>query len=69
LANITRNITIEDLVSQIPESVNFLREKGIVCIICGEPVWGTLHELAIRKGFSDSEVEEMTKELNGLTGE
>jgi len=68
LKKITKDILIEDLVTQIPESVNYLREKGIVCIICGEPVWGTLSELAIRKGSSDSEVEEMVKVLNQLTG-
>lgn len=36
--NITKDITIEDLVEEIPESVRYLSEKGIKCIACGEPI-------------------------------
>ena len=39
------NIYIEDLVNDYPEVVSPLAELGIVCIACGEPVWGTLNEL------------------------
>jgi iron-sulfur cluster repair protein YtfE (RIC family) len=66
LAAVSKDITIEDLVVQIPESVNFLREKGIVCIICGEPVWGTLSELAERKGLSVKEIDEIIDYLNSI---
>ncbi len=63
---ITKDIYIEDLVKEIPNSVNFLREKGLVCIKCGEPVWGTLEELAKQKKFSDEEVSSLVIELNRL---
>jgi iron-sulfur cluster repair protein YtfE (RIC family) len=64
--NITGNTMIEDLVEQLPESVSFLREKGIVCIVCGEPVWGTLAEVARQKGLSGEAIEAAVEELNQL---
>ena len=47
---ITKEITIEELVEKIPNSVKYLMEKGIKCIACGEPIWGTLEEAALEKG-------------------
>jgi methionine synthase II (cobalamin-independent) len=63
---ITKNITVEDLVEKIPNSASFLRTKGLVCIQCGEPIWGTLEELAKSKGFSDKEISEMILDLNTM---
>lgn len=62
----TKNITVEDLVEKIPNSVSFLRMKGLVCIQCGEPIWGTLEELAKSKGFSDKEISELILDLNTM---
>ncbi len=50
---ITEDVLIEDLVREFPESVRTLSERGIVCIRCGEPYWGTLKELAAEKGITD----------------
>ena len=61
---ITKEILIEDLVKEYPVSVTFLREKGIRCLACGEPIWGTLEEAALSKGFSDEEIEQIVYELN-----
>jgi hypothetical protein len=47
------NITIEELVATIPQAPGVLRRFGIVCIQCGEPVWGTLEEVAREKGIQD----------------
>lgn len=63
---ITKDIQIEDLVDQVPESVLFLRKKGIVCVVCGEPVWGTLYEMAKQKGFTDDNIDQLVDELNQL---
>lgn len=62
---ITRDIYIEDLV-QKSGAVSYLAEKGIKCIACGEPIWGTLEEAAQEKGFSDSEIDTFVRELNAL---
>ena len=59
-------IVVEDLIELKPEAVDFLRKKGIVCVLCGEPVWGTLEELASEKGFSKDEIEQIVNELNTL---
>lgn len=63
---ITKNISIEELIEEIPASVKYLMEKGIKCIACGEPIWGTLEDAAKEKGFSDTEIEKFVSELNSL---
>ncbi len=60
---ITKQIEIEDLVRSYPASIKFLAEKGIKCIACGEPIWGTLEEAAKEKGFSDSALDQIVFEL------
>lgn len=64
--NITKDITIEELVETIPESVRYLSEKGIKCIACGEPIWGTLEDAAKEKGFSDDEINQFIEEIQKL---
>lgn len=59
---ITPDTTIEEIVEDYPELVRPLREFGIKCIACGEPVWGTLKENAEVKGIKN--VEEIVVELN-----
>lgn len=63
---ITKDIYIEDLVRIKVESVSYLADKGIKCIACGEPIWGTLEEAAREKGFGDAEIEAFVRELNQL---
>lgn len=65
---ITKDILVEDLVERIPDSVTFLRERGLVCILCGEPVWGTLNELAKTKKFTDEEIDTLVDQLNKMPG-
>jgi len=50
---IDKNVYIEDLVNDHPEVIAPLSEIGIVCIACGEPVWGTLGELIDKKGLQN----------------
>jgi methionine synthase II (cobalamin-independent) len=61
---ITSNISIETLVGIYPQSVHWLRERGIACIICGEPIWGTLGQLASDNGYTKDEVERLVAEMN-----
>ncbi len=63
---ISKDITIEELVNTLPEAVTYLREKGIRCIVCGEPIWGTLEAAAQEKGFSEKEIEQFVKDLNQM---
>ena len=66
LMELTKDITIEDLVNQKVESVRYLADKGIKCIACGEPIWGTLEQAAREKGFSDEEIAVFVRDLNQL---
>ena len=43
--DLTLDIEIEDLVREYPRAAGFLTKKGVRCIRCGEPIWGTLGEL------------------------
>lgn len=63
---ITKDIQIEELVDNYPFSVRYLMEKKIRCIMCGEPIWGTLEEAAKEKGFDDTSVSLFVAELNEL---
>jgi len=46
---ITKDMEIEDLARDYPDAVGLLLKKGIVCIQCGAPIWGTLEEVGQRK--------------------
>lgn len=59
--------TIEELVTELPASVAYLMEKGIKCIACGEPIWGTLESAAKEKGFDDEQIKTFVDELNRLS--
>lgn len=63
---IDKTITIEDLVEDYPFSVQYLSEKGIRCIKCGEPIWGTLEEACKEKGFANEQIEIFLSELNEM---
>lgn len=63
---ITKNIEIEDLVRNFPFSVKYLMEHGIRCIACGEPIWGTLEEAAIEKGFNQQQIMVFVDEMNQI---
>ncbi len=63
---ITKETTIEELVTILPESVSYLMEHGIRALICGEPIWGTVEEIILSKGFSQEQLDKMLKELNEL---
>ncbi len=63
---ITRQITIEELVVVKPEAVTYLMEKGIRCLVCGEPIWGTLESAAKEKGFTDDDIDKFVDDLNKI---
>jgi len=63
---IDKTISIEELIHRVPSSVKFLSEKGIQCIVCGEPIWGTLEEAALEKGLTQEEIAAGVDELNKM---
>ncbi|OGU57479.1 MAG: DUF1858 domain-containing protein [Ignavibacteria bacterium GWF2_33_9] len=63
---ISKDTTIEEMVTDFPPSVKYLMEKGIRCIRCGEPIWGTLESAALEKNFSNDDIDIFVMELNEL---
>ncbi len=64
---INKDIYIEELVNNYTFSIRYLAQKGIRCIACGDPVWGTLEEAAKEKGFQDSDIQSFVDELRDLS--
>ena len=50
---LTEESTIEELVTRFPQTVNVFIKHGIPCIVCGEPLWGTIKENAEKYGVKD----------------
>ena len=63
---ITKDITIEELIEAVPASVEYLMKEGIRCIVCGEPIWGTLEEAAEEKGFGEEDIDRFVNDLQKL---
>lgn len=66
---ITKDIYIEELVNHYPFSVRYLSQKGVKCIACGEPIWGTLEEAAKEKQFNDDEIAAIVEEMKKMAEE
>lgn len=52
-AEITLDSSVEKLVEEYPKAVGWLVERGVICVVCGEPFWGTLGELIRQKNVPD----------------
>jgi len=63
---VTKEIEMEDLVNELPEAVGYLREEGIRCLRCGEPIWGSLEDASKEKGYTDKDIEGFVKDLNKI---
>lgn len=51
---------IEDLVREHPETIKVFTKHKMPCIICGEPLWGTIEENTIRYNVN---LDELLKDL------
>ncbi len=47
---ITEDMTVEEVLERYPETVKVFMDLEIPCLVCGEPLWGTLKETAERYG-------------------
>jgi hypothetical protein len=63
---VRRDTPVEDLLVSVPNVVRYLIERGLPCLVCGEPAWGSFEELARRSGKSDRDIETMLDEMNVL---
>lgn len=60
---------IEEILEKIPGAAGVLRRHGIVCLACGQPVWGSLEENARRAGIEDLQavLDDLARGLDGVT--
>lgn len=64
---ISKDMLIEDLVEEYPKLIGPLKLEGIVCLACGEPLWGTLEQQAEEKGLLN--IDEIVSRMNKLLDE
>ena len=62
------DLSVEELVEVYPKAIGFLADRGIVCIRCGEPYWGTLRDLAATKGL-DGQIDAIVDDLRQVLAE
>ncbi|MEA3288426.1 MAG: DUF1858 domain-containing protein [Candidatus Marinimicrobia bacterium] len=64
---INKEMLIEDLVQEYPKLIGPLKVEGIVCLACGEAVWGTLEAQAAEKGITN--IDEIVDRMNLILDE
>jgi hypothetical protein len=57
--------SVEELVARFPAAVSIMLRHNLPCLVCGEPVWGTIGELARSNGWSDQAITSLVEELKG----
>jgi hypothetical protein len=64
---ITPEMTIEEVLTRWPSTAKVFVKWGLKAMVCGEPAWGTIKELAERSGVSDIEglCRELSEEAEG----
>ncbi len=63
---ITASDHVDDLIERFPELNQFLMERGIFCVKCGEVFWGPLGDLISSKG---QDAEKILADINARFGE
>ncbi len=59
---ITKDSTIEEVVTKFPQTIKVFQDFGVPAIACGEPIWGKIGENAEKYNVKD--VEALLKALN-----
>ncbi|RKX70185.1 disulfide oxidoreductase [candidate division WOR-3 bacterium] len=60
---ITKDSSVEEVITRFPDAVAIFIKHGLPCLVCGEPFWGTIEELARKYGV---DVDLLIAELNKL---
>ena len=64
---IHKDMLIEDLVLEYPKLIGPLKNEGIVCLACGEALWGTLEAQALEKGLDN--IDDIVERMNAILSE
>ncbi len=63
MERITKDMTVEEVVERYPKAVEVFMRFNIPCLVCGEPIWGTLEETARKYNVR---IDELLEELNKI---
>ena len=63
---ITKTMTLGEIATKHPESVDILMKYGLHCIGCSVATWETLEQGAMAHGIEGKKLNNMLKELNNL---
>ena len=67
---VDKETQVEELVEAHPEVAGWMTRRGMRCVVCGEPFWGTLEELASDSNLDEKDFEKFLVDLNAkLRGE
>ncbi len=61
---IDRMMSVEDLITAYPGSVRYLIHHNVPCLVCGEPIWGTVEEAMRGAGKTDEEINVLLTDLS-----
>ncbi len=61
---IKKDTYIENLIDDLPESIEYFLGLGISLLVCGEPAWGTIEELCLGRGLDSAMIDEILIDLN-----
>lgn len=61
MSDITKETTIEEILEKYPDTVETFMNFGIPCLVCGEPLWGTVEEGAEKY---EVDLDELLTKLN-----
>ena len=64
MATIHSDDLVEDVVETYPETVRTFMDHNFPCLVCGEPVWGTIEENARRNGIVGEAFHTLMRALN-----
>ena len=63
---ITKDMTFEEILTRVPESGSIMVGYGLHCIGCDVAVWETLEQGALAHGMTETQIENLVKELNSV---
>lgn len=61
MPHITKESNVEDLLTSYPSLTRVFIAHGLPCLVCGNPFWGTISELAQKHSV---DLAKLLKELN-----
>ena len=65
---IKKSMTLQDIITEVPESAIIMAKYGLHCIGCHVAAWETLENGAKAHGLSDKTIEKMVREINDVSG-